>query len=463
MIERYTLPEMKQIWSEENKFRKWLDVEIYACEALAELGQVPPEALAQIKEKADFDVRRIAEIEAVTNHDMIAFTTNVGEYVGEAARYIHLGLTSSDVLDTALSALMKEAGERLVTRLKQLREVLLEKAEEHRHTVMIGRTHGIHAEPVTFGLKLAQAYAALGALGVTRPVSLLRIDEAVQAVADAVLRARAGIQNRKRPLGAFLFMGPTGVGKTELARTLARELFDSEDHMVRIDMSEYMEKHAVSRLIGAPPGYIGHEEGGQLTEAVRRRPYSVILFDEIEKAHPEVFNVLLQVLDDGRITDSQGRTVDFKNTIVIMTSNLGSEVFHRAGGSQEEKTEEVLRTLRQYFRPEFLNRVDDIVVFHALGRDHIRRIVDVQLKRLSKRLQDMRITLDLSPEARDLLAERGYDPAYGARPLKRIIQRMVLDPLALEILQGRVKEGDHVVAEARNGELTFRNVLAQAV
>jgi ATP-dependent Clp protease ATP-binding subunit ClpB len=282
-------------------------------------------------------------------------------------------------------------------------------------------------------------------------------------VSDAVRRARAGLKEPERPIGSFIFLGPTGVGKTELARSLADLLFDDENAMVRIDMSEYMEKHAVSRLIGAPPGYIGHEEGGQLTEAVRRRPYSVILFDEIEKAHPEVFNILLQLLDDGRITDSQGRTVDFKNTVVIMTSNLGSDVFNRAGDSQEEKTEEVLRVLRHHFRPEFLNRVDDIVVFHALSKEDIRKIVDVQLKRLSKRLLEKRITLELSPEARDLLAERGYDPTYGARPLKRVIQRMVLDPLAMEILQGRVKEGAHVVVEVKNGELTFRGALAEAV
>ncbi|HOD49657.1 MAG TPA: ATP-dependent chaperone ClpB [Candidatus Hydrogenedentes bacterium] len=286
-------------------------------------------------------------------------------------------------------------------------------------------------------------------------------EEGVRVVSDAVRRARAGLKEPERPIGSFIFLGPTGVGKTELARSLAELLFDDENAMVRIDMSEYMEKHAVSRLIGAPPGYVGHEEGGQLTEAVRRRPYSVILFDEIEKAHPEVFNILLQLLDDGRITDSQGRTVDFKNTVVIMTSNLGSEIFNRAEDAHEEKTEEVLRVLRHHFRPEFLNRVDDIVVFHALSKEHIRKIVDVQLKRLAKRLYEKRITLELSPQARDLLAERGYDPVYGARPLKRVIQRMILDPLALEILQGHVQEGAHVVAEVKNGEFAFRNVPAK--
>jgi ATP-dependent Clp protease ATP-binding subunit ClpB len=279
--------------------------------------------------------------------------------------------------------------------------------------------------------------------------------DGIRVVSDAVRRARAGLKEPERPIGSFIFLGPTGVGKTELARTLAELLFDDENAMVRIDMSEYMEKYSVSRLIGAPPGYVGYDEGGQLTEAVRRRPFSVILFDEIEKAHQDVFNVLLQLLDDGRLTDSQGRTVDFKNTVIIMTSNLGSEVFQRASGSEAEKGEEVMGVLRRHFRPEFLNRIDDIVVFHPLKREHIRRIVDVQLKRLAKRLADKRITLELSDSARDLLAEHGFDPTYGARPLKRAIQRMVLDPLAMEILEGRVTDGAHVVAESDGGKLRF--------
>ncbi len=288
-------------------------------------------------------------------------------------------------------------------------------------------------------------------------------EKGIRVVSDAVRRARAGLKEPDRPIGSFIFLGPTGVGKTELARALAEHLFDDENAMVRIDMSEYMEKHAVSRLIGAPPGYVGYDEGGQLTEAVRRRPYSVVLFDEIEKAHADVFNVLLQVLDDGRITDSQGRTVDFKNTVVIMTSNLGSEVFGRATGDDAAKTEEVMRALRAHFRPEFLNRIDDIVVFHQLAREHIRRIVDVQMKRLSKRLAERRLTVELTEAARDLLAEHGFDPTYGARPLKRVIQREVLDPLAMEILEGRITDGASVEADVDgDGRLVFRPAAAEA-
>jgi ATP-dependent Clp protease ATP-binding subunit ClpB len=278
--------------------------------------------------------------------------------------------------------------------------------------------------------------------------------DAIRAVSDAVRRARAGLKEEGKPIGSFIFLGPTGVGKTELARALAELLFDDENAMIRIDMSEYMEKFSTSRLIGAPPGYVGYDEGGQLTEAVRRRPYSVVLFDEIEKAHPDVFNVLLQLLDDGRLTDSQGRVVDFKNTIIIMTSNLGSEVFGRHGDEEKEHAE-VMAVLRRHFRPEFLNRIDDIVIFHPLGREHIRAIVDVQLRRLAKRLAEKHITLDLTDPARDLLAEHGFDPTYGARPLKRAIQRMVLDPLAMELLQGKVKEGDTVRVDTDGHKLTF--------
>ena len=286
--------------------------------------------------------------------------------------------------------------------------------------------------------------------------------EGIRVVSDAVRRARAGLKEPERPIGSFIFLGPTGVGKTELARSLAELLFDDENAMVRIDMSEYMERHSVSRLIGAPPGYVGYDEGGRLTESIRRRPYSVVLFDEIEKAHTDVFNVLLQILDDGRLTDGQGRTVDFKNTVIIMTSNLGSEVFDQGAGEHEEKVETVLAVLRQYFRPEFLNRIDDIVVFHPLSREHIRRIVDVQVKRLSKRLDEKSIALDLTDAARDLIAQQGYDPAHGARPLKRVIQRTVLDPLAMEILAGNIAEGAHLTVDAQGDEITFRNAVSEA-
>ncbi|MDQ2891409.1 MAG: ATP-dependent chaperone ClpB [Gemmatimonadota bacterium] len=269
--------------------------------------------------------------------------------------------------------------------------------------------------------------------------------EAVEAVSNAVRRSRAGLQDPNRPIGSFIFLGPTGVGKTETARALAEFLFDDEQAMVRIDMSEYMEKHAVARMIGAPPGYVGFEEGGQLTEAVRRRPYSVILFDEIEKAHPDVFNILLQILDDGRLTDSQGRTVDFKNTVIIMTSNVGSQyILENTGADFDRVEEQVIAVLRQQFRPEFLNRVDDIIVFRPLGEEQITRIVDLQLNKLDLLLVDRKLTIELTPEAKHLLAREGYDAAFGARPLKRTIQRMLQNPLAMAVLEGRFTEGDTI-------------------
>ncbi len=285
-------------------------------------------------------------------------------------------------------------------------------------------------------------------------------DEALSAVANAIRRSRAGLSDPKRPIGSFIFLGPTGVGKTETARALAEFLFDDENAMVRIDMSEYMEKHAVARLIGAPPGYVGYDEGGQLTEAVRRRPYSVVLFDEIEKAHPGVFNVLLQVLDDGRLTDSKGRTVDFKNTVLIMTSNVGASALSTAWAQGEEGFEEakarVMESLRQQFRPEFLNRVDDIVVFHPLGEEQLTHIVDLRLKDLDRLLADRKITLELTEAARKAIFAAGYDRAYGARPLKRAIQRMVQDKLAVKILDGSVLHGDRVVVDAAgDGGLSF--------
>ena len=286
--------------------------------------------------------------------------------------------------------------------------------------------------------------------------------EAVEAVANAVRRSRAGLQDPNRPIGSFIFLGPTGVGKTETARALAEFLFDDEHAMVRIDMSEYMEKHAVARLIGAPPGYVGFEEGGQLTEAVRRRPYSVILFDEIEKAHPDVFNILLQILDDGRLTDSQGRTVDFRNTVIIMTSNVGSHIILERGTADWAEVEsQVLGALRQHFRPEFLNRVDDVIVFRPLSMAQLEEIVELQLTRLRVLLAEKKITLQLSPEAKHALVSEGYDPTYGARPLKRAIQRMIQNPLSSALLSGRFLEGDHIVAtEGPDGEIIFEKAEA---
>ncbi|HEY8446457.1 MAG TPA: ATP-dependent chaperone ClpB [Thermomicrobiales bacterium] len=287
-------------------------------------------------------------------------------------------------------------------------------------------------------------------------------DEAVEAVANAIRRARAGLSDPNRPLGSFIFLGPTGVGKTELARALAEFLFDDEQAMVRLDMSEYMEKHTVSRLIGAPPGYVGYEEGGQLTEAVRRRPYSVVLFDEIEKAHPDVFNVLLQILDDGRLTDGQGRVVDFRNTVIIMTSNLGSTYISQPGISDDEMRARVMDALRASFRPEFLNRVDEIVIFKMLTRQQLTQIVDIQLQRVQRRLDDRQITLMVTPAAKEWLANRGYDPVYGARPLKRLIQKEVLDPLSTMLLRGELRDGETVTVDADGGKLTFHAHMSQA-
>jgi ATP-dependent Clp protease ATP-binding subunit ClpB len=284
-------------------------------------------------------------------------------------------------------------------------------------------------------------------------------EEAVVAVANAVRRSRSGLSDPNRPIGSFIFLGPTGVGKTELARALAEFLFDDERAMVRIDMSEYMEKHAVSRLIGAPPGYVGYDEGGQLTEAVRRRPYSVLLFDEIEKAHPDVFNVLLQLLDDGRLTDGQGRTVDFRNTVVIMTSNIGSPIIQEMAlsGDVSEMRQRVMEAVQMHFRPEFLNRVDEIILFGSLSVDQIKSIVDIQLELLKKRLSERKLTLELTDAAKQSIAISGYDPVYGARPLKRAIQRHVTDPMAQNLLAGEFREGDTIVVDAdAEGVLTFR-------
>jgi ATP-dependent Clp protease ATP-binding subunit ClpB len=287
-------------------------------------------------------------------------------------------------------------------------------------------------------------------------------DEAVRAVSDAVRRARAGLQDPNRPIGSFLFLGPTGVGKTELARALAEFLFDDERAMIRIDMSEYMEKHTVARLIGAPPGYVGYEEGGALTEAVRRRPYCVVLFDEVEKAHHDVLNVLLQILDDGRLTDGQGRTVDFKNTLIVMTSNVGSQIIQDLGESERETmVRRVQDELRNYFRPEFLNRVDEIVIFHALTEKEIARIVEIQTRLLARLLEDRDLRLDLTERAAKALAHEGYDPAFGARPLKRAIQRRIQNPLALKLLEGAFAPGDTVRVDYKDGEFVFEKAAAR--
>jgi ATP-dependent Clp protease ATP-binding subunit ClpB len=337
---------------------------------------------------------------------------------------------------------------------------LVEKAVTAEHIAqVVSRWTGVPVERMLEGEreKLLRMEEQLSKRVVGQP-------EAVKAVSTAVRRARAGLQDPNRPIGSFMFLGPTGVGKTELTKALAEFLFDDESALIRIDMSEYMEKHAVARLIGAPPGYVGYEEGGALTEAVRRRPYQVVLFDEIEKAHPDVFNVLLQVLDDGRLTDGQGHTVDFRNTLIVMTSNLGSEFLANQpeGQDTEAVRDQVMAVVRASFRPEFLNRIDEIILFHRLKRAEMTKIVDIQMARLRKLLEDRKITIVLEPSARDWLAEKGWDPAYGARPLKRVIQKLVQDPLAELILSGRIKDGEKVVISATRQGLSFNGKVAAA-
>jgi ATP-dependent Clp protease ATP-binding subunit ClpB len=335
--------------------------------------------------------------------------------------------------------------------IQEHQKILKEEVDEEDVAEIVSKWTGV---PVTRMLEgeMQKLLHMEGRLG----MRVVGQNEAITVVSDAVRRARAGIQDPHRPIGSFIFMGPTGVGKTELARALAEFLFDDEQAMVRIDMSEYQERHTVSRLIGAPPGYVGYDEGGQLTEAVRRRPYSVILFDEIEKAHPEVFNILLQLLDDGRLTDGHGRTVDFKNVVVIMTSNIGSQHIQDLQNDEEEMRRRVLDAMRQHFRPEFLNRVDDTVIFHPLDSEALKKIVMIQVGLVQKRLEDKKIEIELTDGAKGLLAEEGFDPAYGARPLKRVIQRDVLNPLASKILSGEIKEGSRILVDRSDGGLVFR-------
>ena len=395
--------------------------------------------------------------------EVIEAVRKLNEQIEEAKREEEIAERNGDLAKVAqirygtigeLQKKVQEQNEKLAE-MQKSGSFLTEEVTEERVAKIVSSWTGIPVAKMMEGemgklLKLEERLAQ----------RLVGQEEGIKVVSDAVRRARAGLKEPNRPIGSFIFLGPTGVGKTELARALAEVLFDDENAMVRLDMSEYMEKHTVARLIGAPPGYVGYEEGGQLTEVIRRRPYSVILLDEIEKAHSDVFNVLLQLLDDGRLTDGQGRTVDFKNTVVIMTSNLGSELFQRGAGEADSEvgeadSEQVMRVLRAHFKPEFLNRVDDIVVFHPLTREHIRKIVDVQMRRVAERLEEKHIAIELNDDARQLLAEQGYDPVYGARPLKRVIQRLLLDPLAMEIIAGRIKEDSFVTITEEGGRLQF--------
>ena len=370
------------------------------------------------------------------------------EREGNLAKVAELRYGKKSELTKSLEEVNQE-----LAQLQKDKKMLKEEVDAEDIAEVISRWTGIPVSKMLEGEREKLVYME-DRLG----VRVIGQHEAISAVSNAVRRARSGLQDPNRPIGSFIFLGPTGVGKTELAKALAEFIFDSEQAIIRIDMSEYMEKHAVSRLIGAPPGYVGYEEGGYLTEAVRRRPYSVVLFDEIEKAHPEVFNVLLQILDDGRMTDGHGRTVDFKNTIIIMTSNVGSQWIQELGATQrDEMTKRVTEALRAGFKPEFLNRIDETIIFENLTKDQIVDIVDIQMKRLAKRLADQQLELTLSEDVKQFLADKGYDPVYGARPLKRVIQKFIENPLSMEILKGNIREGEKINADLNEtGTISFR-------
>jgi ATP-dependent Clp protease ATP-binding subunit ClpB len=416
---------------------------------IAQLG----EKLATLRAHWENEKQAIAAIRAVKQK-----IEDANQAMADAERKGDLG-RAAEIKYGELPKLQKEVDEqnRKLAELQKQNKMLKEEVDSEDVAYVVSKWTGI---PVS---KLLEAeMQKLVHMEERLRQRVVGQEEAIRAVSNAVRRARSGLQDPNRPIGSFLFAGPTGVGKTELARALAEFLFDDEQALIRLDMSEYMEKHSVARLIGAPPGYVGYDEGGQLTEAVRRKPYSVILFDEIEKAHRDVFNVLLQILDDGRLTDGQGRTVDFRNTVVILTSNLGSQ--HVAGGDHEEEKRRVQEAIRAELRPELLNRIDEVVVFHSLGREELSRIVEIQLSRLAKLLADKQLRLDLTDRAKEAVGRAGYDPVYGARPLKRALQRMVLDPLALKVLQGDFAPGDTIKVDAgASGDvLTFTKARTRA-
>jgi ATP-dependent Clp protease ATP-binding subunit ClpB len=406
--------------------------------------------IAGMKTHWEAEKRLIQHIRKIKEEqEQLGIEEQRAEREGNLARVAELRYGRSSELKTRLEQAKKD-----LQTLQSDKKMLKEEVDDEDIAEVISRWTGIPVSRMLEGerQKLVKMEQRLGK-------RVIGQEQAIEAVSNAVRRARSGLQDPNRPIGSFIFMGPTGVGKTELAKALAQFIFDSEQAMVRIDMSEFMEKHSVSRLIGAPPGYVGYDEGGYLTEAVRRRPYAVVLFDEIEKAHPEVFNVLLQILDDGRMTDGHGKTVDFKNTIIIMTSNIGSQIIQELGGRDRPEMERrVTEALRAGFKPEFLNRIDDIIIFLNLEPDQIGRIVDIQIAHLADRLAGQNIELILSDSARDLIARQGYDPIYGARPLKRVIQRQIENPLALEILEGKILGGTKISAEPDGERIVFRKV-----